>query len=121
MTPDPQEYVDQLSEGRKPPAVGPSDSSDTAVDLIGAPLSSDALGAVGSSDRNGTGERFGTEPQDSTDAADIGFDRVVEKREAGLGGGLDKHGGLILTPPASSALAVPPRAGWAHRAQYHPP
>jgi hypothetical protein len=90
MTPDPQEYLEQLAEGRKPPMVGPSDSSDTAADLIGATVSGDALGALGSSDRNGTGERFGAEAQETEDAADIGFDRVVERREAGLGGGLDQ-------------------------------
>lgn len=64
-------------------AIGPSDSSDTGADNVGA-LSSD-----GNSDRNGTGERVDLE-SDVVPDADIGADRIVGAEEAGLGGGLDQ-------------------------------
>ena len=69
---------------RLEPRVGPSDSSDSASDLIGT-------GLDGSSDRQGTGERatageVRTMPCDS----DLTPDRIVGESEAGLGGGLDQ-------------------------------
>lgn len=68
-------------------SVGPSDSSDSGSDVVG-------LGNLDSTtDRYGTGERASVE-LDSEDElrpdADIEPDRVVEARQAGLGGGLDQ-------------------------------
>lgn len=69
-------------DGLTRPTLGPSDSSDTPSDLAGA--------ASGDTDRRGTGERMTVGAEDVGDAADIGFDRIVESGEAGLGGGLDQ-------------------------------
>ena len=65
---------------RKDPKIGPSDSSDTYSDRPEAPSTD--------SDEGGTGERVtvGKIP----DSTEIGTDRVVEDKEAGLGGGLDQ-------------------------------
>jgi hypothetical protein len=86
------------------PSQGPTDSSDSGSDLTGSascPPIDPVLFAAGeeldtsrrddTTDRSGTGERLSAEAHDSVrDAADIGFDRVVDAREAGLGGGLDQ-------------------------------
>jgi hypothetical protein len=66
-------------------STGPSDSSDGGSDLIGLGREDDT------SDRNGTGERgtVGTSI-DVREAADIGADRIIEARQAGLGHGLDQ-------------------------------
>jgi hypothetical protein len=69
---------------REAPLTGPSDSSDSASDLVGT-------GLDGSSDRQGTGERATagrvmTAPCDS----ELAPDRVVGETDAGLGGGLDQ-------------------------------
>ena len=66
------------------PKTGPSDSSDSASDLIGTELD-------GSSDRQGTGERA-TAGEVSTRQLEIDLepDRIVGEEEAGLGGGLDQ-------------------------------
>ena len=65
---------------RKNPKIGPSDSSDTYSDRPDRPATD--------SDDGGTGERVtvGKIP----DSTEIGTDRVVQDREAGLGGGLDQ-------------------------------
>jgi hypothetical protein len=65
---------------RKDPKIGPSDSSDTYSDRPNRPSTD--------SDEGGTGERptVGKVPH----AADEGADRVVDDKEAGLGGGLDQ-------------------------------
>ena len=83
------------------PNVGPSDSSDTGADLIGAgaiegeeppelAIANDNYSTDATTDRNGTGERAAAGPEEIPDAADIGFDRVVGSSEAGLGAGLDQ-------------------------------
>lgn len=85
------------------PGIGPSDSSDAGSDLVGLDLSDDELevlsenadrignpGLDASSDRSGTGERMSAGTESVHDAADIGFDRVVDAGEAGLGAGLDQ-------------------------------
>jgi hypothetical protein len=85
------------------PAVGPSDSSDTGADLIGAgsadgqldlsldlPLIEGNPGFATATDRSGTGERMSAGTEEIQEAADIGFDRVVGAAEAGLGAGLDQ-------------------------------
>lgn len=68
-------------------SIGPSDSSDSGSDVVG-------LGHLDSStDRYGTGERSSVELDDEAELrpdADIEPDRVVEARNAGLGGGLDQ-------------------------------
>jgi hypothetical protein len=68
-------------------SIGPSDSSDSGSDVVG-------LGNLDSTtDRYGTGERASVEPDDEAELrpdADIEPDRVVEARQAGLGGGLDQ-------------------------------
>ena len=66
-------------------STGPSDSSDGGSDVIGLGREDDT------SDRNGTGERdtVGTS-FDVHEASDIGADRIVDARQAGLGGGLDQ-------------------------------
>jgi hypothetical protein len=70
---------------RDEPVTGPSDSSDSAADLIGIERSDDTT------DRNGTGERRSVgDTGDLDDAADISADRIVQPEEAGLGGGLDQ-------------------------------
>ena len=65
---------------RKDPKIGPSDSSDTYSDRPNEPATD--------SDEGGTGERptVGKVPH----AKDLGADRVVDDKEAGLGGGLDQ-------------------------------
>ena len=68
-------------------SIGPSDSSDSGSDMMG-------LGHLDSTtDRHGTGERVSVELDDESELrpdADIEPDRVVEARQAGLGGGLDQ-------------------------------
>lgn len=66
-------------QGRAEPKIGPSDSSDTFSDR--PELSTD-------SDAGGTGERKTVERVPN--ARDVKTDRVVEDKEAGLGGGLDQ-------------------------------
>ena len=67
------------SQRRADPKIGPSDSSDTYSDRPG--VSTDT-------DDGGTGERktVGKVPN----ARDVKTDRVVEDKDAGLGGGLDQ-------------------------------
>ena len=85
------------------PIVGPSDSSDTGADLVGAAAVEGQLDVAddlsvthgnsrfdATTDRNGTGERGTAGTEEVQDAADIGFDRVVGSAEAGLGAGLDQ-------------------------------
>jgi hypothetical protein len=67
-------------------SIGRSDSSDSGSDLIG-----DGNPDTDTSDRSGTGERLSVDPVPDVRAdADIGFDRIVDEAEAGLGGGLDQ-------------------------------
>jgi hypothetical protein len=71
----------------QPISIGPSDSSDSGSDLAGLPDDDE------SSDREGTGSRASADLDDETELrpdADIEPDRVVEARNAGLGGGLDQ-------------------------------
>jgi hypothetical protein len=67
------------SQTRADPRIGPSDSSDTYSDR--PDLSTDT-------DAGGTGERKSVERV--PDARDVKTDRVVEEKDAGLGGGLDQ-------------------------------
>jgi hypothetical protein len=106
-------------KGHDTRSLGPSDSSDTGSDLLGADLiddeqlgldrgtnedseaghlaTGDAGASVGdldldeNSDRFGTGEHLtaGREP-DVRIGADIDTDRIVGPEDAGLGGGLDQ-------------------------------
>lgn len=70
------------SQGRAEPKIGPSDSSDTFSDRPDTATDTDA---------GGTGERAsaGRDPQSELHD-ERGVDRVVDSREAGLGGGLDQ-------------------------------
>jgi hypothetical protein len=93
--PDPIEDLPETDPGRDqllPPgidvrSIGPSDSSDSGSDMAG-------LGNLDSTtDRHGTGERASVELDAEAELrpdADIEPDRVVEARQAGLGGGLDQ-------------------------------
>jgi len=86
--PDAQSERDQLlPPGSDLRSIGPSDSSDSGSDVVG-------LGHLDSTtDRFGTGERASVELDDEAELrpdADIEPDRVVEARQAGLGGGLDQ-------------------------------
>jgi hypothetical protein len=76
-----------LPPGSDVRSIGPSDSSDSGSDMVG-------LGNLDSTtDRYGTGERASVELDDEAELrpdADIEPDRVVEARQAGLGGGLDQ-------------------------------
>ena len=65
---------------RKQPRLGPSDSSDTSSDRPNNPGTD--------TDTGGTGER--TSVGNAPRARDLGTDRVVRDRDAGLGGGLDQ-------------------------------
>lgn len=69
-------------QGRADPKIGPSDSSDTF---------SDRPDTSTDTDNAGTGERAsaGRNPQSELHN-ERGVDRVVDSREAGLGGGLDQ-------------------------------
>ena len=106
-------------------SLGPSDSSDSGSDMAGPGLIDDDaiglergtnedteagrddvadagssvgnLGMDGNSDRYGTGEHLtaGKDPNIRI-AGDIGFDRIVDANEAGLGGGLDQAEEALL-------------------------
>jgi hypothetical protein len=67
------------TQGRAEPKIGPSDSSDTFSDRPDVSTDSDA---------GGTGERKTVERVPN--ARDVKTDRVVEDKDAGLGGGLDQ-------------------------------
>ena len=67
------------SQTRADPKIGPSDSSDTYSDRPGVSTDTDA---------GGTGERKTIERVPN--ARDVKTDRVVEDKDAGLGGGLDQ-------------------------------
>lgn len=79
-------------EGQVPPghdvrSLGPSDSSDTGADLIGA----NVPGLDDTGDRYGTGEGRPVDGEgDGEWAAEILPDRIVNEDEAGLGAGLDQ-------------------------------
>jgi hypothetical protein len=70
-------------QGRTPPRIGPSDTSDTSSDRPNQ-------GEVDTDD-GGTGERVTAGKDPHSELHDErGPDRVVEPGEAGLGGGLDQ-------------------------------
>ncbi|MFO1350044.1 MAG: hypothetical protein U1F68_04925 [Gammaproteobacteria bacterium] len=108
-----------VGKGHGTRALGPSDSSDTGADIVGGPglIDGDVLGlergtnedseggsaldsagpSIGDSDLDadtdsaGTGERIGAGRDPAAGVNhDIGFDRIVDASEAGLGGGLDQ-------------------------------
>jgi hypothetical protein len=94
------EAGNEVLKGHGIRSVGPSDSSDTGADMIGAnsiedmePLGDTELDST--SDRNGTGERVNLEADVQPDA-DLGADRIVTADEAGLGGGLDQAEEALL-------------------------
>ena len=82
----PLEANQKIPPGHDARALGRSDSSDSGSELIG-----DGNPDDDTSDREGTGERASVDPGiDTRTDTDIGFDRVVDASEAGLGGGLDQ-------------------------------
>ena len=82
----PMEPADKIPAGHDARALGRSDSSDAGSELIG-----DGNPDDDTSDREGTGERASVDPTiDARTDTDIGFDRIVDASEAGLGGGLDQ-------------------------------
>lgn len=111
--------ADATPPGHDTKTLGPSDSSDSGSDMAGPGLVDDDvlgldrgtntdteagrddiadagasvgdLGMDADSDRYGTGERMTAGKEPATHAnADRDTDRVVDAREAGLGGGLDQ-------------------------------
>lgn len=71
-------------------SLGPSDRSDTGSDSVGA-TGFDPVILDGDGDSTGTGVDPSPIDRRSDDTdADIGFDRVVDEADAGLGGGLDQ-------------------------------
>lgn len=68
--------------GRKEPKIGPSDTSDTLSDRPDAPVTD--------TDDAGTGEDVSAPGTHEALHVERGADRVVDAREAGLGGGLDE-------------------------------
>jgi hypothetical protein len=81
-----------LPEGDDRPSPGPSDSSDSGSDVLGADLGGDE-----NSDRSGTGERGAASADaDIREGGDIAPDRIVGPAEAGLGGGLDQAEEALL-------------------------
>ena len=93
IAPDMDEVLDgvldedgnEILKGHDVRSTGPSDSSDGGSDVLGLGREDDT------SDRNGTGERDSVGTSFSVrEASDIGADRIVDAREAGLGGGLDQ-------------------------------
>jgi len=74
-----------VSRGHGTRALGPSDSSDSGSDLIGATDAGAAIGDAeldGDSDRAGTGERAAATPDaEAADGADIGVDHVESAPE----------------------------------------
>jgi hypothetical protein len=82
----PLEPGQKIPAGHDARALGRSDSSDAGSELIG-----DGSPDDDTSDREGTGERASVDPEiDARTDTDIGFDRIVDASEAGLGGGLDQ-------------------------------
>jgi hypothetical protein len=79
----------EVLKGQDINSVGPSDSSDTGADSLGA----DAADTT--TDRNATGERASLEDDVQPDS-DIGADRIVSAQDAGLGGGLDQAEEALL-------------------------
>ena len=77
-----------LGRGHGTRELGPSDSSDSGSDLVGAPEGVGDLELDGDSDRAGTGERMGAGPAEEVpDGADIAPDRIerIEGDEDGEG------------------------------------
>lgn len=69
-----------LGSGHGTAALGPSDSSDSGSDLIGAPGPGVDLGDANldsDTDRFGTGERAGASGDTEVDGADIAPDQVI--------------------------------------------
>ncbi|HEX2198699.1 MAG TPA: hypothetical protein VHG88_08765 [Burkholderiales bacterium] len=91
------------SQGRADPKIGPSDSSDTF---------SDRPNESTDTDDGGTGERAtaGRDPHSEVHN-ERGVDRVVDSRDAGLGGGLDQaeEGRLGVTDEEIEDLVKKPK------------
>jgi hypothetical protein len=80
-------------KGHDTKSLGPSDASDSGSDVNpGEPTGSD-------SDRAGTGERENVEGEQGRTGSDSGVDRVVDAKQAGLGGGLDEAEEARLRKP----------------------
>jgi hypothetical protein len=91
------------SQGRADPKIGPSDTSDTFSDRPNESTDTDG---------GGTGERAtaGRDPHSEVHV-ERGVDRVVDAREAGLGGGLDQaeEGRLGVTDEEMEKLFRKPK------------
>jgi hypothetical protein len=91
------------SQGRADPKIGPSDSSDTFADRPNESTDTDD---------GGTGERAtaGRDPHSEVHN-ERGVDRVVDSRDAGLGGGLDQaeEGRLGVTDEEIEELVKKPQ------------
>jgi len=91
------------SQGRADPKIGPSDSSDTFSDRPSESTDTDV---------GGTGERAttGRDPHSELHN-ERGVDRVVDSRDAGLGGGLDQaeEGRLGITDEELEELVRKPK------------
>ena len=83
------ESGNEVLNGHQVSSPGPSDSSDSGADLIGADGSD--VDPDSTSDRHGTGEGLSVENElEAPPGADIAPDRIVSARDAGLGRGLDQ-------------------------------
>ena len=88
---------------RTPPHVGPSDSTDSASDLIGAddwrreadPPGMGPRGLEAETDAEGTGERASAGNDTPTDGADIAPDRVIGLDLPVVPDGLDREDALL--------------------------
>jgi len=91
------------SQGRADPKIGPSDSSDTFSDRPNESTDTDDAG---------TGERVttGRDPHSELHN-ERGVDRVVDSKDAGLGGGLDQaeEGRLGITDEELEDLVKKPK------------
>ena len=87
------ERAAQQAKGRSAETLGPSDTSDSGSDIVGATrLKTDAeegeLGGAtpvdldSDSDASGTGERAEAVPEGARDGADIGPDRIASSKDA---------------------------------------
>jgi hypothetical protein len=91
------------SQGRAAPKIGPSDSSDTFYDRPNQSTDTDDAG---------TGERVSTGRDSHSELHnERGVDRVVDSKDAGLGGGLDQaeEGRLGVTDEEMEDLLKKPK------------
>jgi hypothetical protein len=88
---------------RTPAPVGPSDSSDSASDLIGAedwrgehnPSGAGPRGLDAETDAEGTGERAGVGSEVADDGADVAPDRIIGLDLPSVPDGIDREDAML--------------------------